>query len=171
MVRRAGQALMHGSLTRRVGAVAGATALLAVAIGIVIGVEGPGSSRGAASSSGSSSTATVQRRDLVATDTESGTLSYADPQTIYNRISGTITQLAPIGSVVQPGQTLYRVDNSPVLLFDGSVPAYRDLSPGVTNGPDVQELNQNLVTGIWLGNDDSSPTKKATGGGLPVEIW
>jgi penicillin-binding protein 1A len=28
-----------------------------------------------------------------------------------------------------------------------------------------------LVTGIWLGNDDSSPTRKATGGGLPVEIW
>jgi penicillin-binding protein 1A len=29
----------------------------------------------------------------------------------------------------------------------------------------------NLVTGVWLGNDDSTPTKKATGGGLPVEIW
>jgi penicillin-binding protein 1A len=29
----------------------------------------------------------------------------------------------------------------------------------------------NLVTGIWLGNDDNSPTKKATGGGLPVEVW
>src|SRR6185295_13501161 len=28
-----------------------------------------------------------------------------------------------------------------------------------------------LVTGVWLGNDDSSPTKKATGGGLPAEIW
>jgi penicillin-binding protein 1A len=28
-----------------------------------------------------------------------------------------------------------------------------------------------LVTGVWLGNDDSSPTKKLTGGGLPVEIW
>jgi len=28
-----------------------------------------------------------------------------------------------------------------------------------------------LVTGIWLGNDDNSPTRKATGGGLPVEIW
>jgi len=28
-----------------------------------------------------------------------------------------------------------------------------------------------LVTGVWLGNDDSSPTKKATGGGLPVNIW
>jgi len=29
----------------------------------------------------------------------------------------------------------------------------------------------NLVTGVWLGNDDNSPTKKTTGGGLPVEIW
>ena len=28
-----------------------------------------------------------------------------------------------------------------------------------------------LVTGVWLGNDDSSPTKKITGGGIPVEIW
>src|SRR5262249_35413933 len=28
-----------------------------------------------------------------------------------------------------------------------------------------------LVTGVWVGNDDSSPTRKATGGGLPTEIW
>jgi penicillin-binding protein 1A len=28
-----------------------------------------------------------------------------------------------------------------------------------------------LVTGVWLGNDDNSPTKKVTGGGMPVEIW
>jgi penicillin-binding protein 1A len=28
-----------------------------------------------------------------------------------------------------------------------------------------------LVTGVWLGNDDSTPTKHVTGGGLPVEIW
>jgi penicillin-binding protein 1A len=28
-----------------------------------------------------------------------------------------------------------------------------------------------LVTGVWFGNDDSSPTRKATGGGLPVEVW
>ena len=29
----------------------------------------------------------------------------------------------------------------------------------------------NLVTGVWLGNDDNAPTKHATGGGLPVEVW
>ena len=28
-----------------------------------------------------------------------------------------------------------------------------------------------LVTGVWLGNDNSSPTRKMTGGGLPSEIW
>ncbi len=28
-----------------------------------------------------------------------------------------------------------------------------------------------LVTGVWLGNDDSSPTRRATGGGMPVDIW
>ena len=28
-----------------------------------------------------------------------------------------------------------------------------------------------LVTGVWLGNDDNSPTKMATGGGLPVDGW
>jgi penicillin-binding protein 1A len=28
-----------------------------------------------------------------------------------------------------------------------------------------------LVAGVWLGNDDASPTRKTTGGGLPVEIW
>jgi penicillin-binding protein 1A len=28
-----------------------------------------------------------------------------------------------------------------------------------------------LVAGVWLGNDDSSPTRKMTGGGLPAEIW
>jgi penicillin-binding protein 1A len=28
-----------------------------------------------------------------------------------------------------------------------------------------------LVAGVWLGNDDGSPTKRVTGGNLPVEIW
>ncbi len=28
-----------------------------------------------------------------------------------------------------------------------------------------------LVAAVWVGNDDSSPTKKASGGNLPVDIW
>ena len=30
---------------------------------------------------------------------------------------------------------------------------------------------RHLVAGAWLGNDDNSPTRKMTGGGLPVEVW
>jgi penicillin-binding protein 1A len=29
----------------------------------------------------------------------------------------------------------------------------------------------NLTAGVWVGNDDSSPMKKVTGGSLPAEIW
>ena len=28
-----------------------------------------------------------------------------------------------------------------------------------------------LVTGVWVGNDDNSPTKKITGGSIPSAIW
>jgi membrane peptidoglycan carboxypeptidase len=28
-----------------------------------------------------------------------------------------------------------------------------------------------LVAGVWVGNDDSMPTKRVTGGGLPAQIW
>lgn len=28
-----------------------------------------------------------------------------------------------------------------------------------------------VITGVWLGNDDNSPTKHVAGGGLPVEVW
>ena len=28
-----------------------------------------------------------------------------------------------------------------------------------------------LVAGVWLGNDDSSPTKRVTGSNLPIDVW
>ena len=46
--------------------------------------------------------------------------------------------------MVRQGQVLYRVSGSPVVLLYGPVPAYRDLSEGMT-GPDVAELNTDLV--------------------------
>lgn len=87
----------------------------------------------------------VQRRNLVETDTEPGTLSYADPQTVYGRVSGTVTWLPPIGQVIRPGGTLYRVDGGPVILMNGSTPAYRDLDAADPNGADIEQLNRNLA--------------------------
>ena len=123
---------------------AGLGALAAAVIAVVI-IGGAGSSQGAPTAKASGA-ATVQRRDLVATDTESGTLTYANPQTVYDRLSGTVTWLPAVGALIKPGHALFYVDNSPVVLFNGTTPAYRNLTSAVTNGPDVQELNQDLVS-------------------------
>jgi hypothetical protein len=90
-------------------------------------------------------TATVERRDLVATDSEPGTLGYADQRSVVNRISGTITSLPAQGAVVRPGGHLYGVDGHPVVLLDGSVPVYRELAAGISSGADIRELEINLV--------------------------
>jgi hypothetical protein len=121
---------------------------LLVASGLVVAVVlGAGSSSPSKAGEADSAlgTATVQRRDLVETDTESGTLSYANPQTVYNRLSGTIAWLPSVGQVIKPGQPLFRVGGVPVILMNGGTPAYRNLGPSDGDGQDILELNRNLV--------------------------
>jgi hypothetical protein len=89
--------------------------------------------------------ATVKRSDLVLTDTQPGTLSYTDPQTVYERLGGTITWLPRVGQQIRPGGTLFKVDGEPVILMNGATPAYRDLTPADRDGGDIGELNRNLV--------------------------
>ena len=78
-----------------------------------------------------------------------GTLAYrarsdGSPYAVINRARGTYTKLPEAGDKVDCGDVLYRVDDKPVLLLCGSTPAYRSLSEG-ERGPDVSELNANLV--------------------------
>ena len=47
--------------------------------------------------------------------------------------------------MIRAGHALFTVDNKPVLLMNGSTPAYRDLTASDISGPDVYELNRNLV--------------------------
>lgn len=54
------------------------------------------------------------------------------------------TSLAPIGTVVTRGQTLYSINLHPISLFYGSIPAFRPLQIGAS-GPDVQQLEDNLI--------------------------
>ena len=132
----------------------GALGAVVVAVVVILASGLTGSTDAANTPSKPQGSATVQRRDLIATDTESGTLSYANPQTVFNRMSGTITWLPPIGRVIKPGQALYKVDGSPVILFSGTLPAYRDLSESDTDGPDIEQLKRNLNT---LGFDSGQP--------------
>jgi multidrug efflux system membrane fusion protein len=59
--------------------------------------------------------------------------------------SGTVTALPRAGSVIERGEALYRLDGDPIVLMYGSTPAYRALKSGVSDGPDVRELEQNLA--------------------------
>ncbi len=65
-------------------------------IAVVVGVV-PATTTAAGSPSQVAGATTIQRRNLVETDTEAGTLSYANQQTVYNRVSGTITWLPAVG--------------------------------------------------------------------------
>jgi peptidoglycan hydrolase-like protein with peptidoglycan-binding domain len=87
----------------------------------------------------------VTRRDLRAAEEVDGTLGYGEPRLVANQRQGTVTALPAEGAVVTRGRALYRVDGKPVPLLYGRLPAWRELSVGVDDGPDVRQLEQNLV--------------------------
>jgi hypothetical protein len=136
-----------------------AVALTAAGVVLATGVirknghVGPGS----ASSGYRTSTATVTRRLLTSQSVVNATLGDAGTWTVVvpqgsslpsssasGSGSGTFTWLPAVGNTVRQGHVIYRASGSPTVLLYGNVPAYRDLSEGLT-GPDVTELNKNLV--------------------------
>jgi peptidoglycan hydrolase-like protein with peptidoglycan-binding domain len=90
-------------------------------------------------------TAAVTRRTLSESSTVNGTLGYGTALELYDRLGGTFTWLPSVGAVIGRGGTLWRIDDAPVVLMYGAVPAYRTLKQGVSDGPDVTELNENLI--------------------------
>lgn len=114
-------------------------------------------------------TATVQRKDLIDRATLNGTLGYADARSLSGGTPGTITALAAEGSVVDRGGALYRVDGEAVRLLFGSLPVWRTLGPGVSNGADVKQLEENLhALGYRPGTVDGHWTADTT---AAVKRW
>lgn len=73
--------------------------------------------------------------------------------------TSTYTTLPAIGQVVTRGQALFAISAQPVPLLYGPVMPWRAFSPGMSAGPDVAELNQNLADlgyGAGLAASDSS---------------
>lgn len=82
----------------------------------------------------------------------------------------TYTSLPAVGAKVAQGQALYSVSGIPVPLFYGTTTLWRDLQLGVSDGPDVGELNANLIalgfgSGLAQSNHFSDATQAA------VEAW
>jgi hypothetical protein len=143
---------------------AGAAVLVAVAAAGAVIVLSGGDKATATDPAAAANTATVQRGRLSAAVSGDGILTYrarpdGSPYAVVNRARGVYTKLPAIGDEVACGGVLYRVDDKPVLLLCGRVPAYRSLHRGDT-GTDVRELNRNLrVRGA--GAAFTAKTKKA----------
>ena len=102
-------------------------------------------SGGAATPAAPLATATVARQDLNGQTKVSGTLGYSGSASVQSPLQGRVTWLPKAGQVIGRGGTLLAVDNRPVQLFYGAKPAWRDLSVGVDDGPDVKQLELNLA--------------------------
>lgn len=138
-----------------------AAGLGAAAAAGAFGTNGPAAA-GTASSGYKTSTKVVRQESLTSQTQVDGTLADAGTYTVVvpagasssgsaasgsaasGSSSGTFTWLPAVGATVRQGQVIYRVSGSPAVLLYGNVPAYRDLSEGLT-GADVTELNADLV--------------------------
>jgi multidrug efflux system membrane fusion protein len=95
----------------------------------------------------------VVRTDVQERTDLSGSLAYVADRTVANRLAAnrlagpegaaTLTSLAQQGTVVRRGGRLFSVDERPVVLLRGAIPAWRTLQVGVV-GVDVRELERNL---------------------------
>jgi peptidoglycan hydrolase-like protein with peptidoglycan-binding domain len=77
-------------------------------------------------------TAEVTRADLVDESTFEGTLGRPEATSISAGAEGIVTSITETGIFVSFGDELFRIDDSPVTLLEGELPAYRDLSLGDT---------------------------------------
>ncbi|MBV9595078.1 MAG: peptidoglycan-binding protein [Actinobacteria bacterium] len=92
------------------------------------------------------SSAAVVRTDLSTTTQISATLGFAGSYAFRAPgAGGTITALPAPGQVVTNGQVLYELDGQPTYLLFGSRPPWRTFSDGMPPGPDVDQLEQDLI--------------------------
>jgi peptidoglycan hydrolase-like protein with peptidoglycan-binding domain len=135
------------SASRRRIAAAAAIVLALVVVAAVVLLDSHSSPRDPTGTGvpAGQTTAEVTRRTLTESATVDGTLGYGAALELYDRLAGTFTWLPTVGTTIGRGGTLWRINNQPVALMYGSVPAYRTLKRGVSNGPDVAQLNQNLI--------------------------
>jgi multidrug efflux pump subunit AcrA (membrane-fusion protein) len=135
-------------VTRKTRVRAGAAVLVAViATSGVVALSG-GKGATSAAQEPPADTVTVEKGKLSDMVSQDGTLTYrarsdGSPYSAINQAGGTYTKLPDDGDKVDCGDVLYRVDDNPVLLLCGAVPAYRDLDIG-DKGNDVRQLNRNL---------------------------
>ena len=125
-----------------------AVAVVVVVVGAVGGafiLRRPEDSPSASESTAPTATAQVERRDLVERESVDGTLGYGDTRDVASPRQGTVTALPAAGTIIDRGQSLFEVDGRGVPLLFGARPMWRALDANATDGPDIQQLEANLV--------------------------
>ncbi|MFC5008185.1 peptidoglycan-binding protein [Dactylosporangium cerinum] len=141
-MRRRQQPGAEAMSRRIVTGVVGGTATVAVAVLATLGYGGRGHGD-TAPAAPPPKTAPVTRTTLVDAVHLTGRIGYGTAEPFAGRLTGTLTKVPAPGTVLRRGDAAYRVDDQPVLVLLGDIPAYRDLAVNV-KGPDVKQFEENL---------------------------
>ena len=126
-------------------------------------------------------TAAVERKTLTVKETGAGTLGFADTYDALGGLSGILTWTVPVGTVVTAGHRLYETNGKDrTSLMYGARPAWRPLGPGVSDGADVRQLEENLkrlgytrkgdkINGHWDTDTTAAVKRWQRKAGLPVD--
>ncbi len=117
-----------------------------------------GADDGAAASSAPPDFEAVVVMDMTRVETLAGTLGFELGEPVVSRVAGTLTRAVEPGEVLGEGDVLFEVDERPVVLLYGGVPAYRTMSLA----PDSEDLavraagtvTWSPATGADLGHGD-----------------
>lgn len=90
-------------------------------------------------------TVEVTRQDLLIREEHSGWLGYGDAVDLVAGRDGIVTWLPQLGATIGRGHVLAEIDGIGTRLLSGERPAWRRLEAGVPDGPDAQQLNDNLA--------------------------
>ncbi len=130
-------------------------AVVAIAVGIGIGIV-VSSSDTEEVVAVTLNTATVERTDVVATETLNGTLGFeaSDPvahrtspegiTTVRGFASGVVTSVVGQGEFIESGDVLYAINTQPVVVLAGDIPVYRAFNSRMSDGSDIEQLEQAL---------------------------
>ncbi|HXA28401.1 MAG TPA: peptidoglycan-binding protein [Candidatus Angelobacter sp.] len=126
-------------------AAAGIVVIAGGSVLAVIALQRNGAAPAAAAPAVATGTATVARTSLSTVDQVSGTLKYTGTYTLTGGLTGTLTRIAAEGATLKRGDVIAEVDGRPVYLMYGDRPAWRGFQSGMSDGPDVAQLDRNLI--------------------------
>lgn len=83
--------------------------------------------------------------DLVQEESFDGTLGSIEDDPVRTQLEGTITEIAEKGDTVSQGEGLFAIDNQPVVLLYGDLPAFRDIAIGEDTVTVSSQLNGTIT--------------------------